>query len=263
MVIQLINERLTQIAKEILPHRFRKQLRIARLRLRYAFLGSTPKQVYTCPVLNQQVKGFIRKSNQLITHSNEALSRHRMLMHYLRENNLLNQTQKSLLHIAPEECLAQVFERQPTIDYIGLDKFSKGYSYLDRVQQGDITDLPFDAKRFDLIICNHVLEHIIDDRKAMQELSRVLKNTGTCFITVPINPSLPATDEDETVLSPFDRKQRFGQWDHVRYYGLDIKDRLLNSGFKEVLLLNYKEEIGPELASQFGIQNDFLILCKN
>lgn len=257
----MIKERITQVAKQILPHQFRKQLRIAKHSLRYALISDEQNQNYYCPVLDQEVKGFIKNGDQLVTHKNEALSRHRMLLHYLKENNFLNQAHTELLHIAPEDCLADVFTKQDNIEYIGLDKFSKGYSYDHYVQQGDITDLPFDDNRFDLIICNHVLEHIPNDQQAMSELSRVLKPNGTCLITVPIKASLNQTDEDETVTSPTERKKRFGQWDHVRYYGLDISNRLLESGFKGVKALNYKEEIGPDLARRYGIQNDYLIIC--
>ena len=84
----------------------------------------------------------------------------------------------------------------------------------------------------DAIICNHVLEHIPDDRKAMKELRRVLKPGGWGILQVPISYVLAATHEDPSIVTTEAREQAFGQYDHVRIYAKDYVDRLVGAGFK-------------------------------
>jgi len=83
-----------------------------------------------------------------------------------------------------------------------------------------------------LIICNHVLEHIDNDFKAMEEIYRVLKKNGIGILQVPIDESLSITFEDKTIIDPKIKSELFGQYDHVRKYGKDFYDRLKSVGFK-------------------------------
>lgn len=96
----------------------------------------------------------------------------------------------------------------------------------------DITDMNFEDNFFVVIICSHVLEHVMDDRKAMSELFRVLKPKGIAILQVPISKTVRKTFEDFTITSPEEREKYFGQKDHVRIYGQDYKKRLQNIGFK-------------------------------
>jgi predicted SAM-dependent methyltransferase len=95
----------------------------------------------------------------------------------------------------------------------------------------DLTQIPFPNSTFSAIICNHVLEHIPNDRAAMAELFRVLKPDGWAMLQVPISFHLAATYEDFSITDPMDRERAFGQNDHVRIYAMDYVDRLKQAGF--------------------------------
>jgi ubiquinone/menaquinone biosynthesis C-methylase UbiE len=94
----------------------------------------------------------------------------------------------------------------------------------------DVTDIDFPDASFDAIFCNHVLEHVPDDRLALREIRRVLRPGGWASLLVP-DVDRPVTDEDPTVTDPHERLRRFGQRDHVRRYGYDYVDRLREAGF--------------------------------
>jgi ubiquinone/menaquinone biosynthesis C-methylase UbiE len=96
----------------------------------------------------------------------------------------------------------------------------------------DVQQIPYGDKHFDLIICNHLLEHVPDDKKAMNELNRVLKDNGTAILQVPISMNSERTSEDFSVTDPKEREQKFGQFDHVRIYGQDYVTRLQSCGLQ-------------------------------
>lgn len=91
--------------------------------------------------------------------------------------------------------------------------------------------MPCEGHAFDIVFCNHVLEHILEDRKTMKKLFRVLKPNGWTSLQVPINRKLDNTFEDSTVTSPQDRLRKFGQEDHVRWHRRDFPQRLTETGF--------------------------------
>jgi len=95
----------------------------------------------------------------------------------------------------------------------------------------DLTSLNLEDNAFDCLFCYHVLEHIPDDRKAIRELYRVLKNGGWAIVKVPIQAGLQKTLEDPRIIDPAERLRAFGQADHVRCYGLDYRERLEEAGF--------------------------------
>ena len=92
-------------------------------------------------------------------------------------------------------------------------------------------NLPFEENYFDLILCNHVLEHIEDDYKALNELHRVIKNKGTLIAQALLIKIFLKTFENKEIINPKERNKYFGQYDHVRVYGLDFYARLARSGF--------------------------------
>ena len=116
-------------------------------------------------------------------------------------------------------------------EYLCGDLFAEGYNYPSLVKKLDVTNLPFKNDHFDLIICNHVLEHINEDTKAIKEIYRVLKNNGKAILQVPISFKIDKTFEDSRVTSPKQREIKFGQNDHVRVYGKDYVNRLESCGF--------------------------------
>jgi SAM-dependent methyltransferase len=143
-----------------------------------------------------------------------------------------NKEKINILHIAPEDCLFSVFYKKINHqNYICGDKFDEGYSYHKQVQYMDITDINWESDFFDLIICNHVLEHIPDDGKAMRELYRVLKPEGKAILQIPISKVLKETYEDFSITDPKERLRIFGQQNHCRIYGQDYGSKLQEAGF--------------------------------
>ena len=132
-----------------------------------------------------------------------------------------------LLHVAPEPNLEAWLRSLPELDYVSAD--------LDRPDVDlklDLTDITLPDSTFHAIICNHVLEHIPDDAKAMSEILRVLKPGGWAIIQTPISLSLSQTYEDFSITDPAERERVFGQNDHVRIYAMDYVDRLKRTGFE-------------------------------
>ena len=155
-----------------------------------------------------------------------SLERHRLLWLYLdRETHFLNQELK-VLHVAPEQVFFRKFKRLQRWDYTTTDLNSPLADVV-----ADICDLPFQNNQYDLILCNHVLEHIPNDLKAMTELYRVLKKGGTLIAQVPLNDENTKTLENDSINDPRDRTRFFGQYDHVRLYGQDYYKRLKSVGF--------------------------------
>lgn len=140
----------------------------------------------------------------------------------------------SILHVAPEKKLSEwIVSYRPTM-YIRGDKFSGDERYHDGrygdAVNLDVTAIPFEDDTFDLVICNHVLEHVEKDIQAMLEIYRVLKLKGIAILQVPISP-ITKTKEDFTKQTREERDEAFGQVDHVRMYGVDYVERLTSVGF--------------------------------
>ena len=139
------------------------------------------------------------------------------------------------------------------LDYTSADLFSPIVDV-----KADILDLPFEDESFDVIFCNHVLEHIEDDRKAMSELYRVMKKGGWGIFQVPMKNSLEKSYEDFSIKDPKERQKHFGQYDHVRWYGMDYFERLKNAGFQTDINF-YSRTFSVEDRKRFGlIENEIL-----
>jgi SAM-dependent methyltransferase len=146
-----------------------------------------------------------------------------------------------VLHVAPERVLGNRLRSIPGAEYHGGDLTAEFGP-----ERIDVTDLQFPDRSVDILVCNHVLEHVPDDREAMDEIHRVLKPDGWALLLVPDlegDSVSQTTDEDPSITDPAERLRRFGQDDHVRRYGWDYLDRLREAGFEP-------EVIRPE--SQFG-----------
>lgn len=155
-----------------------------------------------------------------------SLERHRYLWLFLSDILGLDTEHRKLLHVAPERCIADRLKAVPDIDYLSIDLRPSA-----AMLRADITDIPAPDGSFDAIICSHVLEHIQDDQKAMEELFRVLKPRGWAVIQAPVDTGRASTLEDSEATSSTQREQMFGLDDHVRTYGLDLKQRLSCVGF--------------------------------
>jgi SAM-dependent methyltransferase len=157
-----------------------------------------------------------------------SLERHRMMWLFLKEQTDFFTAELRVLHIAPELCFIKRFEAIHQDNYITADLESP----LAKVKL-DVLDMPFEGNSFDVVFCNHVMEHVDDDIKAMSELYRVLKPGGWGIVQVPLFYPLPEkTYEDASITSPKERERAFGQDDHVRLYGKDYIDRLKSVGFE-------------------------------
>lgn len=182
---------------------------------------------------NNKIIGGGRRENMLCPRCHST-DRDRLIYCYLTSNQLFCNEHYALLHIAPEPSLQKYLKRKPNLTYISGDKFEKGYNgfyYNPDTISLDLTALPFPDKCFDAIICNHVLEHIVDETKALQEVYRVLKPGGWAILQVPIDAELTKTIENK-LYSDEERVKYYGQQDHVRLYGLDYPFRLETHGFK-------------------------------
>jgi SAM-dependent methyltransferase len=151
--------------------------------------------------------------------------RHRALVLYLRDVLRPAEGDRDVLHVGPALCISRWFATLPRVRSVSLDIHPEVADV-----QADVTDLPFEDNSFDLILCTHVLEHVVDDRSAIAELYRVLRPGGIAVIQVPPSP-LDETFEDFTITSPEERERVFGQYDHVRICGADYPLRLEAAGF--------------------------------
>lgn len=159
-----------------------------------------------------------------------SLERHRAIWLYLKEKTDFFTTNLKVLHVAPEACFMPAFERQHRDGYVTADIESP----LAKVKM-DIHQIPFPENTFDVVLCNHVLEHVNDDIKAMSEIHRVLKPGGFSILQVPFfDPVGETTVEDLTITDPKQRETLFGQDDHVRKYGKDYVQRIARAGLNPV-----------------------------
>lgn len=169
-----------------------------------------------------------------------SLERHRLLWLYLKRETDFFEKKIKVLHFAPEKAFLSKFKKLENISYDTIDLNSPLADI-----KADICNLPLKDNTYDFILCNHVLEHIINDKKAMQELYRVLKKGGIGIFQVPIDITKNKTFEDFSITDPKERNKLFGQYDHVRIYGMDFFDRLINVGF-EVKQCEYTAHLNKE-----------------
>lgn len=170
--------------------------------------------------------GYQNQRSNVLAPGTFSLERHRLLWLFLKNKTDFFTAPKNVLHMAPEQCFLDLFRKQKNLKYVTADL----YSPLADVK-ADICNLPFKENEFDVIFCNHVLEHINDDVKAMSELYRVLKPGGMGIFQIPQDLLLENTYEDFSITSSKERAKHFGQYDHVRIYGKDYFERLRSVGF--------------------------------
>ncbi|WP_373017880.1 class I SAM-dependent methyltransferase [Muriicola sp.] len=189
-------------------------------------------QKYTDPIDGKSFRKFLpygyeKPRENVLSPSTLSLERHRLLWLFLvRETDFFREDYK-VLHFAPEQAFYKRFRKLKNIDYTTTDLDSPLADV-----KADICELPFENESFDVIFCNHVLEHIPDDRKAMEELYRIMKPGGWGVFQVPQDLNRPTTFEDDSITDNKERAQIFGQYDHVRIYGSDYFDKLRSVGFR-------------------------------
>ncbi|WP_407415621.1 class I SAM-dependent methyltransferase [Methanobrevibacter sp.] len=184
--------------------------------------------------------------------------RHRALWLFFHERTDLLKKGNTFLHFAPEIQFNELF-RNSGMEYHPVDISMQNSLVEEKV---DIQDIPYEDNYFDLIYCSNILEHVEDDKKGMNELYRVLKPGGTALILVPINGisyEMPVdktkTFEDKKYNTPELREKYYGQFDHLRLYGTDFKDKLIDVGFK-VIADDYIKNLGYEKIDKYALIKD-------
>jgi SAM-dependent methyltransferase len=210
-------------------------------------------QEVTCPVCSHGFRKFlpygrINPRENALCPNCLSLERHRLMWLYLKERTAFFRSGLQVLHIAPEACFIKRFEKIHGDRYITADIESP----LAKVKM-DIHQIPFGENTFDVVLCNHVLEHVKDDIKAMNEIYRVLKPNGFAILQVPFfNPVPDATFEDPTIMDRQEREKIFGQDDHVRKYGKDYPQRIKRAGLTP-LEDPYVNNLEENIRKEFGL----------
>jgi SAM-dependent methyltransferase len=209
----------------------------------------------TSPVLRERtVVGGGYRSNAVCP-SCLSLDRERLVYLFLLHRTDLFASEARVLHVAPEGNLSETLSRRKV--YVAADLMP-----LDGMIRIDITHIELPDAAFDVVICNHVLEHVPNDRAAMSEIFRVLRPAGWAILQVPFSTSAEATYEDDMVTDPADRDRVFGQSDHVRVYGQDYPDRLRRAGFS-VEIRNAAVEFGDALCERYALcKAENVYLCR-
>lgn len=201
--------------------------------------------------------GYNKIRNNVLSPSTYSLERHRLLWLYLKNETSFFKAKLKVLHFAPESALMNQFKKLKNLSYDTIDLNSPIADI-----KADICDLPFLDNSYDFILCNHVLEHIVDDNKAIRELYRVLKKNGIGIFQVPIDYNRDTTFEDFSVTNKKERNKLFGQYDHVRIYGLDFFDRLQKAGFL-VEKCEYTSKLSKEDIIKFCLpKKEIIPICR-
>lgn len=209
-----------------------------------------------CPICGNHYKKFLpygRKAREnALCPSCLALERHRLMWLFLKEKTDFFTGKLKVLHVAPEHCFIDRFEALPNLDYITADIESP----LAKVKM-DVHSIPFADNTFDVVFCNHVLEHVDDDLVACSEFNRVLKPGGWGILQSPVY-NLEKTIEDKSITDPSERERLFGQRDHVRKFGKDYAERLQKSGL-QLEENTFVKELSPEKIARFALAPDEVI----
>ncbi len=233
------------------------------IRLSYVFRIFAPL-VYKgnqveCPVCEKSFRKFLSYGSN-VAHRDGVLcpydltlERHRLMWWYLQHKSDFFTAQKKVMHIAPEQCFLDKFKAQKNLDYTTGDLMSPIADI-----HFDLHDIPLEDNTYDVIFCNHVLEHVENDHKCMTELYRIMKPGGWGIFQVPIDYTRAETYEDASITTPEEREKHFWQYDHVRLFGLDYPDKLRAAGF-EVEKYDYHQEIDEAKYKKMRFQDDELL----
>ena len=208
---------------------------------------------FTDPINNKSYSyffpyGYNKQRKNALCPGTFSLERHRLLWLYLKKETDFFNSNNKILHFAPEQCFHKFFK-----------SFFKNYTTTDLNSpivdiKADICNLPFNDNSFDYILCNHVLEHIYDDDKAMKEIFRVLNKNGIAILQVPIDIKNNLTHEGRDIDNEEVRNKLFGQYDHLRMYGLDYFKKLKKVGFN-VKNIDYLSQLTKEEVEKFSLTN--------
>ncbi|MCO5268623.1 MAG: class I SAM-dependent methyltransferase [Brumimicrobium sp.] len=237
------------------------------IRLSYVFKFFAP-YIYqgnkvACPVCEHTFRKFLSYGSNVAHRENVlcpydlTLERHRLMWLYLNQETDFFEAPIELLHIAPEQCFHGLFKKQKNLTYLTGDIESPIADL-----HFDLHNIPLEDNRFDVIFCNHVLEHVEDANQCMRELYRVMKPGGWGIFQVPQDLTRDKTYEDPSITSPEEREKHFWQKDHVRLFGLDYPDWLRRAGF-EVEEFVTSKEFSKELIDRYRlIEKEILYIAR-
>ena len=213
---------------------------------------------YVDPIDGKSFKSFLpygyeSPRENVLSPSTLSLERHRLLWLYLKNETDFFTKKYKVLHFAPEQAFYKRFRNLKNLAYTTTDLDSPLADV-----KADICNLPFEDHSFDVIFCNHVLEHIPDDTKAMQELYRILKPNGWGIFQIPQDLKREVTFEDNSITDKRERAKIFGQYDHVRIYGQDYFNKLRSVGFK-VKEVDYTASLSPEEVNTYRLAKGEII----
>lgn len=213
---------------------------------------------YTDPIDGNSFRSFLpygyeSPRENVLSPTTLSLERHRLLWLYLKNETDFFTAGHKVLHFAPEQAFYKRFKQLPNLEYVTTDLNSPLADV-----KADICDLPFETASFDVLLCNHVLEHITDDAKAMAELYRVLKPGGWGIFQIPQDTKRATTFEDHGITDKKERAKIFGQYDHVRIYGMDYFDKLRAMGFT-VEAVDYTASLGTAAIDRYRLAQGELI----
>lgn len=228
------------------------------IRLSYVFKFFAPV-VYKgnkveCPVCKKSFRKFLSYGSAVAHRENVlcpydlTLERHRLMWLYLKnKSDFFTKPNLKVMHIAPEQCFHKIFKHQKNLDYTTGDLVSPIADL-----HFDLHQIPLEDNQYEIIFCNHVMEHVTDDLKCMQELHRIMKPGGWGIFQVPIDTNRTSTYEDWSITTPEEREKHFWQYDHVRLYGTNYPNRLEEAGFT-LETVDYGKEISPELFDRYRL----------
>lgn len=213
---------------------------------------------FTDPIDGKSFKSFLpygygRQRHNVLSPSTLSLERHRLLWLFLKNKTDFFTARKKVLHFAPEQAFYKRFRKMENLTYVTTDLDSPLADI-----KADICNLPFQDGEFDIILCNHVLEHIPDDTKAMQELFRIMAPGGYGIFQIPQDITRKVTFEDNTITDRAERAKIFGQYDHVRIYGRDYFDKLRRIGF-EVEEVDYTSQLSATEVQRYALAKGEII----
>ena len=248
-------KKLIPVVLKIIPRRHLIRLSYIFMRISALFYKGNNVE---CPVCNSRFRKFLPYGHNIIRENALcpkclSLERHRLMWLFLRDKTEFFSAKLKVLHVAPEQCFYTRFKKLKNLNYITADIESP----IEDVRL-DIQKMPFEDNEFDVVICNHVLEHVEDDKIAMSEILRVLKKGGFALMHVPIDYSMKETYENPVITAPKEREKHFRQKDHYRLYGLDFPERLKEAGF-EIADNNYTDELDKETIERYRlIKNEYM-----
>ena len=234
------------------------------IRLSYPFKKIAPilyrGNKVECPVCGGKFSQFLSYGSDMAHRENVlcpkdlTLERHRLMWLYLKEHsNFFTADKLNVLHIAPEQCFHSSFKKQKNLNYLTGDLVSPIAD-----MHFDLHEIPLEDNRFDVVFCNHVLEHVSDAGQCLGELYRVMKPGGFGIMQVPQHHTSENTLEDPTITSPRDREKFYWQKDHVRLFGKDYPEWLRKAGFK-VIEFKMDEHYSVEQIERYRLQKEEIL----